>query len=627
MGLTSALNAAVSGLNNSQAQIDLISQNVSNAGSAGYTRRTLTPLQSVVANRTSGVLSGTIERVYDRLVQRQLRTETAGAAYTGVHTRFTAQLDRLYGTPGSASALDSIFNSFTQSLQTLAAQPSSATARVQSVQAAQLLAGTINGISNDVQALRADAERAIGSAVQRANQALASIEQINSRLTNDVSARQNAALLDERDRAINDLARIADIKVVDQANGGVNIFTTSGFQLFDGVGGTRLQFDVHDALTPQSLYNTNPALRGVGTLSIVTPAGATIDVVAQGVFRSGEIQGLLEMRDKALVEAQVQLDELAAGLARALSDRNPPAAAATAGAAQGFDIDLAGIQAGNSVTIDYFEQPGNVARRATIIRVDDPASLPLPLTATADPNDLVIGVSFAGGVAGAVAAIQAGLTAGGTGLTVANPAGTMLRVLDDGAAATRDIGGVSAGITNTALTGQGVELPFFVDRGLGNAAYTGSFDGSQQQRGFAQRISLNAALAADPSRLIVFSTTPLTPAGDTARPLQLIDRLTQVNRDFSPEAGIGGSGLPHTGTVSGFVRRILDTQGGKAVQAQRIDEGQQVVVNALSERFADVSGVKIDSELADLVQVQNAYAANARVIGTVKDLIDVLLRL
>jgi CspA family cold shock protein len=67
-----------------------------------------------------------------------------------------------------------------------------------------------------------------------------------------------------------------------------------------------------------------------------------------------------------------------------------------------------------------------------------------------------------------------------------------------------------------------------------------------------------------------------------------------------------------------------------AVQAaglQGLNDGQQIALNAIQSRFAEQSGVSVDQEMSDLVELQNAYAANARVISAVKELMDVLLRI
>ena len=49
--------------------------------------------------------------------------------------------------------------------------------------------------------------------------------------------------------------------------------------------------------------------------------------------------------------------------------------------------------------------------------------------------------------------------------------------------------------------------------------------------------------------------------------------------------------------------------------------------NALEQRFNDSAAVNIDQEMAHLLQLQNAYAANARVLTTVKEMLDQLLRI
>ncbi len=55
--------------------------------------------------------------------------------------------------------------------------------------------------------------------------------------------------------------------------------------------------------------------------------------------------------------------------------------------------------------------------------------------------------------------------------------------------------------------------------------------------------------------------------------------------------------------------------------------GQQVVVNALQERFAETSGVNIDAEMANLITLQTAYGANARVLTAAKEMIETLMRI
>ena len=121
--------------------------------------------------------------------------------------------------------------------------------------------------------------------------------------------------------------------------------------------------------------------------------------------------------------------------------------------------------------------------------------------------------------------------------------------------------------------------------------------------------------------------TSTTANGNPARPQFLLDALTKAQRVFSPETGIGVTRNPFNGTVTAFAREIVETQGRDSTTARNLDEGQQVVMKSLEDRFQQTSGVNIDTEMANLVQLQNAYAANARVMTTVKDMLDLLLRM
>lgn len=622
MSLMSALNVATSGLRVTQLGINAVAGNVANADSVGYTRRNLYSVEQVAGDQSGGVRSAELRRILDTVLQRQLRTEIAGAGYTDPTRRMHASLDQMFGPPGGAAALDTIVNRFTQSLQALATDPGSAANRAQLLSNAGVLSNHLNLLSQEVQQLRSDADAGIASGVMRVNELLGELQRVNTQINGSSANTDAPALLDQRDRILNDIAKFIDIRATETQYGGVSVFTTGGLQLFDGLAAVRLEFEQRTNLSPNSLYNPDPALSGVSTIRAVTSTGGSVDIIASNMFRSGEIRAYVDLRDSVLPMAQRQLDELAAGLAQAMSDRTAPGVAATAGPATGFDVDLTGLQQGNVVTLDAVLTPSGATRRFSFVRVDNPAMLPLPNSATADPTDQVFGIDFSGGPAAVAAQIQAAL---GAGYQVSNPAGNTLRILDDGAAGTTNVTGLSASITVTGLNSGFPELPFFVD--AGGAPFTGSLETGSQLSGFAQRIAINPALLADPSRLVVFDVAGLTPQGDTTRPTALLERLNNAARAFSSATGVGGPGAAFRGNVLDFARRVVETQGSDAEAASRLDEGQRTVLANLEERFGEVSGVNVDEEMARLIQLQTAYSANARVITAAKELMDVLLRI
>jgi flagellar hook-associated protein 1 len=619
MGLGSVLGNALSGMRVTQSGLDVVSQNVSNAGSVGYVARQSTNVERVANGAGAGARTAQVQRLLDRLVQRQLWNESAGAGYTGTRSQSLQAVDQLYGPPNSASALGTLYSQFTNSLQQLKSEPSNFATRSLVLDAANQLATRLNSLSDGIQSLRGQAEAGIDGAVVKVNELLGRLTTVNNRLTNATGDRANPQMEDERDRIITELSEFIDIKANFDSDNRVSIITNSGLQLFDGSQAVEFRFDARN-ITAESQWNANPALRTVGTISIVDSTGGVIDVTAGNQFRSGKIAALVELRDGSLNQMQAQLDELAAQMSSALSDTPRAGVAAAVGPASGFDVDLAGMLPGNSITLDYTLTPSGQTRSFTFLRVNSAASLPLPAGAAGDANNPVVGIDFSGGMASVVTQIQ---TALGAGFTVANPAGTTLRILDDGAAATTNVNALTARITNPTLTNgtatPPAELPFFVDGGRGNALYTGSFEGNWQKVGFASRISVNPALEADRSRLVVFGTAPQTLAGDTTRPKMMYDRLTSTVMRFSPATGFAGNGVAYTGTLADFTRRTVEAQG-QAV------EGQQVAKAAVESRFSETSGVNVDREMAALIELQNAYAANARIISIVKEMMDLLLR-
>jgi flagellar hook-associated protein 1 FlgK len=72
--------------------------------------------------------------------------------------------------------------------------------------------------------------------------------------------------------------------------------------------------------------------------------------------------------------------------------------------------------------------------------------------------------------------------------------------------------------------------------------------------------------------------------------------------------------------------QIVSQQSQAASAASNLQQGQDTVVNALQQRFNDQSGVNIDTEMSNLIALQNAYGANARVMTTVQQMMSMLLQ-
>lgn len=600
MGLSQALSIAMSGLRANQAALSLVSSNAANSETPGYVRKTTNVVDTSHGVRTIGV-----NRELDTYVQNQLRMELSGSGYATAKATFLDNLQGIYGDPSSNATLEASFNALTAALQALSTSSDTDSARKSVINAAQTMASQLNETSDGIQGLRAAADSGINSAVKAANNAMEQIAKINRQIggatTLDAST---ASLLDQRDQYIDQLSQLMDIRVVPGDGNQVSVYTGAGFQLVGGPNAAKLSFSPQGTMSPDAQWDPDPTKSDLSSVKLQYPDGSSIDLTAEHGIRSGAIAAYTELRDTTLVQAQAQVDALAAAMSSALSDKTTPGTAVTAGPQNGFDVDLSALQpsTGNkgSVNITYTD------------------------TATNKQVNKTVAVDLSGGMASVVSQLNTAFA--GTGVQFSNPASppassaNILRVLDDGASNISDVNSVSLTTTATTLTDNGgPQLPFFTD---GNLPYVYGSD----KTGLAGRIAVNPKLLADPSRLVVYNTSPVTPSGDTTRTDFILSQLTNSTQTYPADTGVGSAKTPFKGTILSFTQQFTAMQGDAASAAGSMADGQSVVVATLQNKMSQTSGVDLDTEMANLMALQNAYSANARVMSTVNSMYQSLLQ-
>lgn len=600
MGLSQALSIAMSGLRANQAALSLVSSNAANSETPGYVRKTTNVIDTSHGVRTVGV-----NRELDTYVQNQLRTELSGSGYATAKSTFLNNLQGIYGDPNSDGTLEASFNALTTALQALSTSSDADSSRKAVINAAQTMAAQLNQTSDGIQGLRAAADSGINSAVKAANNAMAQIAKINQSIggatTLDAST---ASLLDQRDQYIDQLSQLMDIRVVPGDGNQVSVYTGSGFQLVGGPTTAKLAFSPQGTMTPDAQWDPDPTKSDLSSVKLQYPDGSSIDLTAEHGIRSGAIAAYTELRDTTLVQAQNQVDALAASMSSALSDNTTAGTAVTAGPQSGFDVDLSALQpaTGNkgSVNITYTDKATNKQVNKTVA------------------------VDLSGGMASVVSQLNTAFA--GTGVQFSNPASppaasaNILRVLDDGASNIADVNSVSLTTTATTLTDNGgPQLPFFTD---GNSPHVYGSD----KTGLAGRIAVNPKLLSDPSRLVIYNTSPVTPSGDTTRADFILSQLTNGTQTYPADTGVGSAKTPFKGTILSFTQQFTAMQGDSATAAQSVADGQSVVVATLQNKMSQTSGVDLDTEMANLMALQNAYSANARVMSTVNSMYQSLLQ-
>jgi flagellar hook-associated protein 1 FlgK len=614
MGLSVSLANALTGMATSQASLNVVSRNVANAGTPGYHKQSLSVIDTMGVNSIFA-RSGGVERAFDSALQAYYNSATSDSGYTATMSSTLDQLQTFFGKPGSDGSIDSMFGAYQTALQALGTSPDDFATRATVVSKAQSLVATLNSLSSNIQSLRQSTETQMQSSVALLNQSLNSLAQINKHLadqTGDQASR--AALMDQRDRLVTQISEQIDVQATYRNDGTVALMTRTGVGILD-VKAATFEFEPAGTLTADKLFNIDSSKSGVGSLKLISSSGLTLDLVQQNVMQSGNLKALTDLRDKALVAAQSQLDEIAAGLAQSMSTVTTDGTVASSGTQNGYSLDISPVRDGNDFTITAARS--GVTQTYKFVRVDDASKLPLKYM---DANGVqVIGADFSSGAAGLLQTVRQAL---GPGFTV-TASGSTLTVLDDGTTGGTDVNAMTSHATATALQNAGLALNVFVDNT--NADYTGSLTGRGQKLGFASRIQVNTALLADNKYLVQYQAGGSM--GDDDRANYLLDQMSNM-RFGTPQSNLSELGSFRLGgSVVDLISQTMDYTGNVAADAKGNDETQQTAVQALNQRLDNEYGVNVDEEMARLLELQNAYSANARVISAVQDLMSKLLDL
>jgi len=501
MGLNSALSIAAGGLANINAQFALISQNVANAATPGYTVE-ISNQQALTADGVGmGVQTGPATLQIDQALQTSVLHQNA--TVTGLQTTQTSlqAIDSVLGTPGSGSDIGSLLGNLQDSFSTLLTDPGNQTQQSAVVSAATTLAQGINSLSATYATQRQGAQNDLESAVTTLNSTLATIGQ----LSNEIIALKptnlsTADLENQRNSAVQTLSQLLPVKTVEQPNGDLSLFTSTGLTLPTRDGAT--PFSMASSSTPAGSYYPGGGIAGI-------MLGGT-DVTSQ--MTGGQIGADITLRDTTLPTDQAELDEFAQGLSSRF-------------AGQGLTLftDPSGnVPAGGGIPA----QSGYVGYAGTI---------QVNAAVAADPSLVRDGTN-------AVAS---------TGFTP-NPAGG------------------PAGFTS--LISNVVNYTF----------------GTQVQSGVAQP---------------TMNTSGLGASGN-------------LNAAFS---AIGDA-------LSDFATSLVSTQSQQSAATTSSLTTEQALQTSLNTKVSAVSGVNMDTEVSQMLTLQNAYGANARVIAGVQAMFTQLLQ-
>ena len=566
-----ALNIAASGLQTNQKALDVVSHNIANVNTAGYSRQvadfgTVAPDKIGDLNFGRGVDLTNIRRITDPVIDQAQMDNDSQLSYWQTVDSGLVSVENVFGSlqsTGLASSLDDFFLSWQQ----LANNPQDAAQKINVRAQSESIVTNLNNMQTQLADAQLAADASIDQAIIGANQLLDSISALSQQINaQEVGGSTANDLRDQRDLALRDLAKIIPVQQVSTGDGSFLIQTLDGDLLLQDASVNHL---ARGGAVPGSFSNI-----------VVAETGTEIT----GVNRGGEIGALIEMRDNTYDGYLNDLNSIAANLIFSTNQ-----------------IHSNGAPAGGQISTNA-AQASNVG-----LALNDPAQV-APFASQIQTGSFKVHVYDAAGVATPAGGTAISVTAGTT--TMSDIATSLNAVV--GITATIDAAGqlsVSGAAGNT--------FAFSDDTSNTLAAYeiNSFFHGSD-----AATISVSTDIQADAGAIntgqVNTTTSAISSADNQGAAAMLALQDQAVSVDGTPSQSL------HNRTAS------LSTNYGTdvSVSSQQL-QYRTVEAESLANQRQSMSGVNIDEELIEMIKFQRAYEASAKVITTTNQMLDSLMGL
>jgi len=340
MSLLNSLGMATAALDAQRRGLEVTGRNMANLNTPGYARRTV----SVVTGEAEGFTAARVGSTRDEVLDTRYRRELQSAVRDGV---IADELRAIEGrVQSSGTSIDTRMNAFFDAWSMLASQPSSATARQGVIAEGRLLASAFV----DTQTSFGDARRAVDLRIRTGVETLNSLSGELALVNGSVLARTGDPddLADRQSQLLEQMSRLADIRVVMQADGSRDVTTAAGVSLVAGNAATAIEVSSGED-------------EGLAQLTL-----AGVDIAAG--LSGGQLGGWLSVRDGQLPGYLAQLDALATAVVNAVNAAHEAGTTMAGAAGEPFFTLAAGASsaaAAMQVNPDVVDDPSLVAASAT----------------------------------------------------------------------------------------------------------------------------------------------------------------------------------------------------------------------------------------------------------------------
>ncbi len=363
MSINSILASAMTALQTNTAALKVVSDNVANINTQGYSRRVVNQTTQVAGGGLTGVDIASVQRVVDQFLQSETLSASAGAAQYGAQSDIYAQLNGILGQPGDGNSLNAKLDNIFSAISTASQAPNTGTSQQSVLTALQSLASTISNTSSSITSLQTQVDGQISSSISNVNSLIKNIYDLNQQIQTATLAGDKASgLLDQRDQAVQNLSSLIGVRTTEQPNGQLLVSTQDGVNL---IGDTYAQLSYAGG-------NANGAYSQITLTNINGMSGQQIgpSQVLDPHLGSGSIKGLIDMRDNQLPALQAELGNFARQTALAFNAQaNVNSAAPPPSSLDGRNTGLLSSDALNfsgKTTIAVADANGNLVSRVDV---------------------------------------------------------------------------------------------------------------------------------------------------------------------------------------------------------------------------------------------------------------------
>lgn len=230
------LSIAASGARAAEIALDLTGQNISNASTDGYVRRTANNVEVASASSwstandvsLSGVTVSGIVRNADSFLQSEARRTASDTAQATSTVSGLTNVETAVDNSGVFTAI----GTFKNSLTTLAQNPTDSSARATVIQAASTMTSAFQIAAQGLSATQTGLQGEVTNGVSQINTLGTQLAAINTQLSatsgassinSDVTTSDRASLMDKRDSLLDQISQYANIATTIQADGSANV--------------------------------------------------------------------------------------------------------------------------------------------------------------------------------------------------------------------------------------------------------------------------------------------------------------------------------------------------------------------------------------------------------------------